>query len=183
MNKRTVIVSGGMLEEAFALDILKSEKTEFIIAADKGLCFLYRHHIMPDYIVGDFDSTPKEVVDFYKNEANVPIRQFNPVKDASDTEIALRHALNLGRKNILLIGATGTRLDHVWANVQSLKIAQDAGAEVMLMDSHNRIRVLNQGIVLKKDEAFGTHFSVFPLDGMVSDFNIRERNIRYLITH
>lgn len=181
MNKRTVIVSGGMLEEAFALDVLKSEETEFVIAADKGLCFLYRHHIMPDYIVGDFDSTPKEVVEFYKNETNVPIRQFNPIKDASDTEIALRHALDLGRKNIFLLGATGTRLDHVWANVQSLKIARDAGAEAMLMDSHNRIRVLNRGIVLRREEAFGTHFSVFPLDGIVMDFNIK--GAKYPLVH
>ena len=36
MNKRTVIVSGGMLEEEFVLPVLKSEETEFIIAVDKG---------------------------------------------------------------------------------------------------------------------------------------------------
>ena len=33
MNKRTVIVSGGSLEEKFALDVLRSEETEYIIAA------------------------------------------------------------------------------------------------------------------------------------------------------
>ena len=43
MSKRTVIVSGGLLEEAFVLEILKSEETEFIVAADRGLIFLYEH--------------------------------------------------------------------------------------------------------------------------------------------
>ena len=34
MSKRTVIVSGGMLEEDFVLPILKDEDTEFIIGVD-----------------------------------------------------------------------------------------------------------------------------------------------------
>ena len=45
MCKRTVIVSGGMLEEDFILPILEAEETEFIIGVDKGLAFLYEHKI------------------------------------------------------------------------------------------------------------------------------------------
>lgn len=56
MSKRTVIVSGGILEKEFVLPILQSEETEFIIGVDKGLQFLYENGIKPDYIVGDFDS-------------------------------------------------------------------------------------------------------------------------------
>lgn len=59
MSKRTVIVSGGILEKEFVLPILQSEETEFIIGVDKGLQFLYENEIKPDYIVGDFDSVPK----------------------------------------------------------------------------------------------------------------------------
>ena len=77
MCKRTVIVSGGMLEEDFILPILEAEETEFIIGVDKGLAFLYEHKIKPDYIVGDFDSVPEEVIDYYRKEASVPIREFN----------------------------------------------------------------------------------------------------------
>lgn len=103
MCKRTVIVSGGMLEEDFVLPILEAEETEFIIGVDKGLAFLYEHKIKPDYIVGDFDSVPEEVIDYYRKEASVPIREFNPVKDASDTEIALRMCLGLRRKEIWIL--------------------------------------------------------------------------------
>ena len=53
------------------LPVLKSEETEFIIAVDKGLEFLYRHEIRPDYIVGDFDSVPHELVDYYREKMNV----------------------------------------------------------------------------------------------------------------
>ncbi len=173
MEKYTVIVSGGMLEEEYALKVLRDERTEFVIAADRGLLFLYRHQIRPDYIVGDFDSAPSEVVSYYREQTNIPIRQYDPVKDASDTEIALRLCLNLGRKNILILGGTGNRIDHIWANVQTLKIALDAGANAILLDSHNCVRLLEHSIVLDKNKAFGPYFSVFPLGGTVEFFSIK----------
>ena len=101
MSKRTVIVSGGILEKEFVLPILQSEETEFIIGVDKGLQFLYENGIKPDYIVGDFDSVPREIVEYYRTEENVPIREFNPVKDASDTEIALRLAWDLEERKFI----------------------------------------------------------------------------------
>ena len=173
MSKRTVIVSGGMLEEDFVLPILKSEETEFVIGVDKGLEFLYKHEIKPDYIVGDFDSVSRELVDYYREELNVPIREFNPVKDASDTEIALRLCLGLNRKSIWILGGTGNRIDHLWANVQCLQIALDAGADARIMDSHNQIRLIDKDITLKKSEAFGPYFSLFPLEMPVDELSIK----------
>ena len=172
MSKRTVIVSGGLLEEEFVLPILKSEDTEFIIGVDRGLVFLRDHDIKPDDIVGDFDSAPDDVVAYYRNETKIPIREFNPVKDASDTEIALRLCLDLHRHEIWILGGTGKRADHLWANVQSLKVALDAGADARIVDSHNQIRLLDHGITLHREEAFGPFFSVFPLEFPVDDFNI-----------
>ncbi len=181
MSNRTVIVSGGTLEEAFVLNILKNEETEFIIAADHGLSFLYEHQILPNYIVGDFDSTPEEIVSYYRTETNIPIRKFNPMKDASDTEIALRLCLELRRKHVLILGAMGNRVDHLWANVQSLKIALDAGVDARILDRYNQIRLLDQGIILRKEEAYGPYFSVFPLSGLVADFNIK--GAKYPLCH
>ena len=172
MSRRTVIVSSGMLEEEFVLPILKSEDTEFIIGVDKGLVFLHDHDIKPDYIVGDFDSVPRKLVNYYREEVDVPIREFNPVKDASDTEIALRLCLDLRRKEIWILGGTGNRIDHLWANVQCLQIALASGADARILDSHNRIRLLDKSIILKREDAFGPYFSLFPLELPVDDFSI-----------
>lgn len=172
MSKRTVIVSGGLLEKDFALPVLKSEDTEFVIGVDRGLTFLYENEIKPDYIVGDFDSVPRSLVEYYREELNVPIREFNPVKDASDTEIALRLCLGLNRKEIWILGATGNRLDHLWANVQCLQIALEAGAEARIVDSHNQIRLLDKDITLKREETFGKYFSLFPLELPVDGLTI-----------
>ena len=84
MSKRIVIVSGGELDEEFTLSVLE-EGYSHIIGVDKGMEFLYQHQIKPSYIVGDFDSVDEKIRDYYRDETDVPIREFNPVKDASDT--------------------------------------------------------------------------------------------------
>ena len=62
------------------------------------------------------------------------------------------------------MGGTGSRIDHLWANIQCLQIALDAGADARILDSHNQIRLLDKGITLKREEAFGKYFSLFPME-------------------
>ena len=174
MSKKIVIVSGGELEEAFVLSELETLDSQFIIGVDKGMEFLYHHKILPSYIVGDFDSVDQKIGDYYRNETKVPIREFNPVKDASDTEIAIRLAMTLGAKEILILGATGGRIDHLWANVQSLAIPFKAGIDAVIMDTQNKIRLIGGGEThLKKGETYGPYFSVFPLGEEVYGFSIK----------
>ena len=53
MSKRSIIISGGELDEALTLSILGDQEERCVIAVDRGVEFLYYHQIMPDYIVGD----------------------------------------------------------------------------------------------------------------------------------
>ena len=162
MKDTTVIVSGGTIEAGFALAVLRSKATTCVIGVDKGLLFLYRHRIKVDYIVGDFDSVSPEVLTYYR-KLKVPIYQHRKEKDCSDTELAIRFCVDHGMNNIRILGATGSRLDHMLANIQSLRIAVEKGADARILDPHNRIRLLNKSWKLKKEEAFGSFFSVFPL--------------------
>ena len=93
-----VIVSGGRIEEDFALRFLKNKRYDHIIAADGGLLFLQRHDILPSHIVGDFDSASAAVLEPYQGSETIVIRRFRPEKDWTDTEIAVEQALELGRK-------------------------------------------------------------------------------------
>lgn len=172
MSRVGVIVSGGTIDDVFVSEQLKTLMTEVLIGVDGGLDFLYRNGIVPTHIVGDFDSVKPEVIAYYKHETYVPIREFNPVKDASDTEIAVRLAIELGVKELWIFGATGTRLDHVWANVQVLKIAHDAGVKAYILDKYNRISLVEKEVKLSKKNAFGPFFSVFSLEGIVKGLSI-----------
>ena len=171
MNKKIVIVSGGELNEEFTLSVLR-EEAGCVIGVDRGMEFLYHHQIMPSYIVGDFDSVDQMIATYYRDETDVPIREFNPVKDASDTEIAIRLAMTLGCKEMIILGATGGRIDHLWANIQSLAIPFQAGVEAQILYTQNRIRLIDGDNFIKKYEAYGPFFSVFPLGAEVYHFNI-----------
>ena len=172
MSRVTIIISGGAIEDDFALSVLESYESKRIIGVDKGVEFLYRHQILPEYIVGDFDSISEEVIRYYREETKVPIRQYNPVKDASDTEIAIRTALALGCDQMIILGATGSRIDHIWANVQSLEIARKAGVHAEIRDTCNRIRLCDGEVRLKRREAFGKYFSLFPFGGEVENLTL-----------
>lgn len=173
MGKLGMIFSGGNIEQSFALEEYEKRKPEIVIGVDRGVEFLYHNGILPTHIVGDFDSASPDVFAYYKKDASIPIRELNPIKDASDTEIAIRLAIELGVEELYILGGTGTRLDHVWANVQTLKVAHDAGVKAYILDHHNRISLVEQQATLSRENAYGPYFSVFPLGGTVSDFSIR----------
>ena len=45
------------------------------------------------------------MVDYYREETHAGIREYNPVMDASDTEIAIRLAMTLGGTDLVILGA------------------------------------------------------------------------------
>lgn len=172
MNKKGVIVSGGSINDSFAMQMVREIEPDYIIGVDSGLAFLYRNQVMPTHIVGDFDSVSPEVIAYYKNKGSIPIREFNPVKDATDTEIAVRLSMELDINELWILGATGTRLDHVMANIQILKIALEHGMKAYIVDECNRISLWEKEIHIRKQDQFGKYFSIFPFDGPVEDVSI-----------
>lgn len=160
-----VIISGGHIDDAFALDWLEKNKFDCMIAADSGMNFLHRNRIMPDIIAGDFDSAKEESIAYYQGLNDVQVIRLNPVKDDTDTEFVIREAIRRGAKEITVLGATGTRLDHVLANVHLLGIGLEEKVAIELVDKHNRIRMIVDSLEINKDEQFGAFVSVLPVKG------------------
>ena len=124
---RAAIFSGGTLDEPFVKSYLKEYKPDCILAADRGLEFCHRNRIRPDIILGDFDSIDPEVIRTYEEDGGIPIRRFNPVKDTTDTAIAMEQAAEMGAGEICFFGATGTRLDHTLSNIYNLYLLTERG--------------------------------------------------------
>ena len=158
----TLIISGGNIETDLALNTLKSS-WEHIIGVDGGVAFCRKHGILPTKIVGDFDTLDKEVLDWYREHTRTEIRAYNPVKDATDTQIAVELAIELGSSSITILGGTGTRLDHVLGNIQTLYLPFAQGVDCRILDGHNRIRLIKGRYVLSREEQYGTYFSLIPL--------------------
>ena len=121
--KRAVIISGGKIQTDFALAFLRRQTWDYVIGADKGVIFCHKNQIMPTHIVGDFDSAGETEYEYFQKNTDVPIKRLNPVKDYTDTDVALRLALELGAEEITILGGTGARIDHTAANVRILFLA------------------------------------------------------------
>ena len=65
--------------------------------------FCYDHKIVPTRIVGDFDTLSPEILTWYKKNTQIEIREYNPVKDATDTQIAVELALSLGSDHVTIL--------------------------------------------------------------------------------
>ena len=168
-----VIISGGILDPDFALAFLREEKPELLIGADRGICFLKEKGIHPTHIVGDFDSASGEALEYFKQFPEIPIRTFNPVKDFTDTAIAMELAMEEGADRIYILGGTGTRLDHVVANIKLLSHALERKKECVLMDAHNRIRLIDQPLTIEKKKQYGKYVSLFAFGGQVKGLTLR----------
>lgn len=162
----TILVCGGEIEDSFALSVFDRIRPDCIIGIDRGLEFCYKYNIVPNYILGDFDSISPKILSFYEG-GEIPVKRFQPEKDATDTRIGLELAMKLGSQKIFLLGATGGRLDHYMANVKSLLIPMEQGVQAWILDSQNAITVLDQGTKLKKDRQFGKYVSFFTMGDRV----------------
>lgn len=175
----TVIVSGGNIRKGFALDFLEKVKEEYgqedflMIAADRGMEFFMATGLKPDIAVGDFDSLSDCGKNYLEKLNDVEIVRLRPEKDDSDTQSAVNLAVQKGCREILILGATGSRLDHVMANIGLLSLGKKLGIKIALADENNYICLVESGTCLYRQKAFGDYVSFFPVGGKVEGLTLR----------
>ena len=127
-------------------------KDDFIFAADGGLAHTEKLGIVPDGILGDFDSlgyTP------------VGSTVFPVEKDDTDAMLAVRKGLELGYREFILYGSLdGPRLDHTGANFQTLQFLSDHGAYGYLVGKDYMVTTVKDGMLRFSADCTGI-FSVF----------------------
>jgi len=149
--KNLFIVTGGILTESL---IAKIQDDDLIIGVDRGAEWLMNHGCIPHYIVGDFDSANPSFLENIKGEYGDRIQVFPTEKDETDTELAMRYAISMDPKSITMIGAIGTRLDHVLANIHVLLQAAKQNIPSQIYGTNNRIQLIlpNKTLQLQKSE-------------------------------
>ena len=130
-------------------------KGDYVIAADAGYRVCQQIGIMPDVVLGDFDSmeAPEDVGQICR----LPVE-----KDDTDTLAAVRLGLQRGCREFFLYGATGgKRLDHTLANLQTLLFLRRQGARGWMYDNDFIWTVIeNESISIEKTVEWGL-FSAF----------------------
>jgi thiamine pyrophosphokinase len=175
-TKRVLIITGGKISIEFAKEYLSNQQFDTIIAVDSGMVAAKELDLQVHYIVGDFDSVPKEVLEYYRNivskSDSIILKEYNPIKDSTDTHIAIELAMELKPDEIILLGATGSRIDHMLANIHLLYIPLRKKIKAFIIDEHNKIYLLNQDIALNKKELYGSYLSLQPFTEVVSNVTL-----------
>lgn len=162
--KKCLIISGG---EYSPLD---SQTTyEYVIACDRGVLNARRMNIRPDLIIGDFDSLNVPIPPEY---ADIPVNNYPIRKDDSDTVLATRIALDMNCfDNITIVCALGGRLDHTYANLQTLGFIASHGIQGELHSADTHVITHTGGEVIIP-QIPDSSLSLFALSDICHDISI-----------
>lgn len=107
----------------------RPEPGDYVIAADGGWKACCKARIVPDLLLGDFDSL--DAIPDFAHVERVPVE-----KDDTDMMLAIKRGLALGHREFHLYGGMGgRRTDHTIANLQSLLYLARRGARGWLYGS------------------------------------------------
>lgn len=143
---------------------IKPDENDYIIAADGGYKHLEKIRIVPDIIIGDFDSAEKPT------DGKI---QCHPVmKDDTDMMLAIKHGFEKGYNQFrIYAGLGGERTDHSIANFQSIAYIAQHGGRGVLVGKNEEFTVINDSeIILPAKDG---EFSVFAFGGNAEGVTIR----------
>ena len=142
-----------------------------MLAADAGYLACRQAGVVPDLLLGDFDSMDQPE-DFDR------VRPMPVEKDDTDTMLAVKTGLEQGCGEFYLYGGTGgRRLDHTLANLQTLLYLRRRGARGYLYDNDFVWTAIeNETLTVEQTVEWGL-LSVFSLEGRAA--GIDEAGVQY----
>lgn len=171
---KALVVSGG--EEPSSQELTKyANLSDIIIGVDKGCQYLYDNNIVPDFIVGDFDSSNIDVINYFDKKGSKKY-QFKPEKDSTDSDIAFSLLLDMKVDEVFFLGAMGKRFDHTMGNIGLLLKALDENIDSSIIDNNNLITLINKSSRLKKIEEY-KYISFLAYNSNIEEFTIK--NAKY----
>ncbi len=139
--KRCVIFGASPDPESFEYDAA-GRQGDYLIAADGGYRYCRQQGLVPDHLVGDFDSFTGQL------PAAVEAERFNPHKDDTDLTCAAKHGFGLGYREFYFTGVLGGRLDHTLGNLQLGAWLCRRGCRCEFGARRQRVYFLTRGSIL-----------------------------------
>ena len=164
--KKAVIVCNGQVNTKFLYSFIS--ENNFLIAVDGGANKLIKTKFEPDLIIGDMDSISKNSLKKYRKSE---IKRFPVEKKEIDLELAIDYCLQKKFKEIIILGAIGSRADMTLTNIFVLnQIPKTIKAKIV----HE-----NQEIYLIPKKKYliegipGEKISLFPIEGKVKGLTLK----------
>ncbi|MDD4504119.1 MAG: thiamine diphosphokinase [Clostridiaceae bacterium] len=165
--KTIIIGSGEIYDYKFCNAIVQS--ADRIICADGGTRHAINMKLTPDVIIGDMDSSAAQYIEYFRKKG-VEVIQYPKEKDKTDTHICIEFALSFSTE-IILLGMTGSRIDHMIANISLLKLGIEREIPISIVDNKNYIRMIKDTIILEGKR--GDFFSLIPFTEKVEGISTK----------
>ncbi len=165
MSKRCIIVASA-LEDACAVECAAGD---FVVAADAGYLCCNKHGIIPDLVVGDFDSMRIEELD----GAACEHVQLPCAKDDTDTLAAIRAGLEQGCCEFHIYGGISTDMAHSFANFQCLNFLEEHNAHGFLHTEGQVAQLVYAGSELQFEDEINKRLSIFSLGQRACKVSLR----------
>lgn len=160
---KCIIIANGEIND-YTQHLKYIDKGDCIICADGGGRHALAMGLEPDYLMGDFDSLDKGLLEQLKGLPNPPeLIRFPSEKDKSDSQLAVELALTLNPDSIIVMGGTGSRLDHTLANITLL--AQFPQADIRVVNDNNNLYLTTDKAVIHGKP--GDEISILPITPVV----------------
>jgi thiamine pyrophosphokinase len=144
------------------------EWADLFIAADGGGNHAHNFESLPDLVIGDLDSYDQPNTYSYEIV-------FDPDQESNDLEKALDRAKKEGSEEVLVLGATGRRLDQTLKNLSVLKQFNNKFKSLIYRDNFGDTFLIPTSY--SKELEIGTQISLFPLSGKVT--GIKTEGLKY----
>ncbi len=159
-----IFLSAPETQYGYIQTFLSAHPDAIIVCADGGLRHAQAMGLLPDLLIGDFDSgsvgAARELI------------QLKPEKDDTDAQACMRELVRRGCKEMTLVCATGGRLDHLLANLSLLEEAMASGAHCALLDAQNYVVLHAGGCQRFQNNKAYRYFSLVPLDAQLCGVTI-----------
>lgn len=134
-----IIIANGTINDINFHKKLIAE-ADLVICADGGANFCKILEIIPDYVIGDFDSVDKTLLNELNNNGKTKVI-YDPDQDKTDLELAIKLAESFKPEEINIIGAIGDRMDHTLANIICLDQV-DKKIQTKIINEKNEIELV-----------------------------------------
>lgn len=173
MLGRTLVFSGGRYDDSFVKAYLEKQSFDTVVCADSGLDAAFRYGVLVDYFMGDFDSVSSLVLEKYQKafaseSQSAQWIQYPKEKDATDTQLVLEWIVERNPSEIVILGATGGRMDHFLANLNLLMIPLREKIPTYIIDRNNKIYLTDSTVVIDVKKQYGKYISLQPLSQKVT---------------
>lgn len=181
MAMKILIVLGGKLSDNFLKEMYETYQADYVIVADGALAAMDRTGLLFQSLVGDFDTVAPELLQKYEYRLGLYVERHIPEKNETDSELAIRIALKKQPTQIIILGATGGRMDHAIGNIHLMYQCMKQGIPCTIYDEWNKIQLIEKEAVLEKKTAYGTYVSFLPFLESAQDVTLE--GFRYPLTH